>query len=57
MASASPFDTHLLDQKVKTLVNAQLKSILKKEKLAISGLKAVLQNRIIDRKLENPPCA
>ncbi|KAI4140036.1 MAG: hypothetical protein L6R39_005988 [Caloplaca ligustica] len=49
MASASPFDTHLLDQKVKTLVNAQLKSILKKEKLAISGLKAVLQNRIIDQ--------
>ncbi|KAI4178540.1 MAG: hypothetical protein L6R41_008345 [Letrouitia leprolyta] len=47
MASQSPFDTHLADQKVKTLVNAQLKVILKREKLAVSGLKAAMQNRII----------
>lgn len=54
MASLSTFDTHLADQKVKTLVNAQLKSILKREKLAVSGLKAAMQNRIIGRKLEKP---
>ncbi|KAL8945142.1 MAG: hypothetical protein Q9211_000354 [Gyalolechia sp. 1 TL-2023] len=47
MASLSSFDTHLADQKVKTLVNAQLKAILKREKLAVSGLKAAMQNRII----------
>ncbi|KAL9592913.1 MAG: hypothetical protein Q9219_007711 [cf. Caloplaca sp. 3 TL-2023] len=47
MASQSTFDTHLTDQKVKTLVNAQLKSILKREKLAVSGLKVAMQNRII----------
>ncbi|KAL8824751.1 MAG: hypothetical protein Q9170_008055 [Blastenia crenularia] len=52
MASPTTFDTHLTDQKVKTLVNAQLKAILKKEKLAVSGLKATMQNRIIGRKLE-----
>ncbi|KAL9602127.1 MAG: hypothetical protein Q9179_002635 [Wetmoreana sp. 5 TL-2023] len=49
MASSSAFDTHLTDQKVKTLVNAQLKSILKREKLAVSGLKAAMQNRIISQ--------
>lgn len=54
MASQSPFDTHLADQKVKTLVNAQLKVILKREKLAVSGLKAAMQNRIIGRKLPKP---
>ncbi|KAL8694508.1 MAG: hypothetical protein Q9218_000838 [Villophora microphyllina] len=47
MASLSAFDTHVADQKVKTLVNAQLKTILKREKLAVSGLKAAMQNRII----------
>lgn len=51
MASLSDFDTHLVDQRVKTLVNAQLKSILKKEKLAVSGVKAAMQDRIIGRKL------
>ncbi|KAL8944400.1 MAG: hypothetical protein Q9216_000451 [Gyalolechia sp. 2 TL-2023] len=50
MASSSSFDTHLADQKVKTLVNAQLKVILKREKLAVSGLKAAMQNRIIGPK-------
>ena len=51
MASQSPYDTHLADQKVKTLVNAQLKSILKKETLAVSGVKAAMQHRIISRKI------
>ncbi|KAL8873920.1 MAG: hypothetical protein Q9174_000667 [Haloplaca sp. 1 TL-2023] len=49
MASLSAFDTSLVDQRVKTLVNAQLKSVLKREKLAVSGLKAAMQDRIIQR--------
>ncbi|KAL8817863.1 MAG: hypothetical protein Q9223_003382 [Gallowayella weberi] len=49
MASHLPFDTHLAEQKVKTLVNAQLKSILKRERLAVSGVKAAMQARITDR--------
>ena len=51
MASNSPFEIHLVEQKVKTLVNAQLKSILKRERLLVSGLKATMQTRIVDRKL------
>ncbi|KAL8641609.1 MAG: hypothetical protein Q9228_001608 [Teloschistes exilis] len=47
MASSSAFDTHSADQRVKTLVNTQLKSILKRERLAVSGLKAAMQNRLI----------
>ena len=35
--------------KVKTLINNQLKIILKKEGLPVSGAKATLQTRIIDR--------
>ncbi|KAI4173814.1 MAG: hypothetical protein LQ348_006477 [Seirophora lacunosa] len=53
MASAPSFDTQSADQRVKTLVNAQLKIILKKEKLAVSGLKAAMQHRIISRKDES----
>lgn len=53
MASAPSFDTQNADQRVKTLVNAQLKIILKKEKLAVSGLKAAMQHRIISRKDES----
>ncbi|KAI4117818.1 MAG: hypothetical protein LQ345_002022 [Seirophora villosa] len=49
MASAPSFDTQNADQRVKTLVNAQLKIILKKEKLAVSGLKAAMQHRIISQ--------
>ncbi|KAL8651070.1 MAG: hypothetical protein Q9210_003466 [Variospora velana] len=48
MASAPSFDTQNADQRVKTLVNAQLKSILKKEKLAVSGLKAAMQHQLHD---------
>ena len=51
MAPQSAFDTHIVEQKVKTLVNAQLKSILKRENLLVSGLKAAMQRRITDRKL------
>ncbi|KAL8972855.1 MAG: hypothetical protein Q9183_000330 [Haloplaca sp. 2 TL-2023] len=49
MASESAFDTNLVDQRVKTLVNAQLKTVLKREKLAVSGLKAAMQDRIIQQ--------
>ncbi|KAL9044469.1 MAG: hypothetical protein Q9214_002393, partial [Letrouitia sp. 1 TL-2023] len=49
MASAGLFDTHLAESTVKTLVNAQLKNILKKEGLLVSGVKAALQDRIIAR--------
>ncbi|KAL8923399.1 MAG: hypothetical protein Q9172_003148 [Xanthocarpia lactea] len=51
MASHSPFEIHLVEQKVKTLVNAQLKSILKRERLLVSGLKAAMQTRIVDHTL------
>ncbi|KAL8791435.1 MAG: hypothetical protein Q9213_000051 [Squamulea squamosa] len=49
MASHTVFDTHIAEQKVKTLVNAQLKSILKRERLLLSGVKAAMQKRIVDQ--------
>ncbi|KAL8651884.1 MAG: hypothetical protein Q9226_004509 [Calogaya cf. arnoldii] len=49
MAPQSAFETNIVEQKVKTLVNAQLKSILKKENLLVSGLKAAMQRRITDQ--------
>ncbi|RAK96428.1 uncharacterized protein BO80DRAFT_458967 [Aspergillus ibericus CBS 121593] len=49
MASAGQFsDTQNLVALVKTLTNAQLKDILRNEGLAVSGVKASLQLRIID---------
>ncbi|PWY64296.1 SUMO ligase SizA [Aspergillus heteromorphus CBS 117.55] len=49
MASAGQFlDNQSLSALVKTLTNAQLKHILRNEGLAVSGLKASLQLRIID---------
>ena len=50
MDTASAFDTRAVDAKVKTLVNAQLKTILKREGLTVSGVKAAMQDRIIKRK-------
>lgn len=51
MASQGPFqDTPAVIAKVKTLINAQLKSVLKKEGLLVSGVKAAMQDRIISRK-------
>lgn len=44
-------DTQSLVALVKTLTNAQLKDILRNEGLAVSGVKASLQLRIIDCKL------
>lgn len=51
MASQGPFqDIPAVIAKVKTLINAQLKSVLKKEGLLVSGVKAAMQDRIISRK-------
>ena len=49
MASVDPTNSDATIAKVKTLVNNQLKQILKKEGLPVSGAKAALQSRIIDR--------
>ena len=50
MASAGPFDAQTVAAKVKTLINAQLKTILKREGLPVSGVKATMQGRIIARR-------
>lgn len=50
MASNEYINPQTLVAKVKMLINAQLKEILKREGLAVSGLKSVLQERIISRK-------
>ena len=50
MASNGHIDTQPLVGKVKMLINTQLKEVLKKEKLPVSGVKATLQERIIARK-------
>ena len=50
MASNEYINPQALVAKVKMLINAQLKEILKREGLAVSGLKSVLQERIISRK-------
>ena len=50
MASAGPLDAHSVIAKVKTLINAHLRAVLKGEGLAVSGVKAAMQERIISRK-------
>lgn len=47
MASTGNLDAHTVIAKVKTLINAQLKTVLKKGNLPVSGVKAVMQERII----------
>ena len=54
MASAGFHDAHNVTAKVKILINAQLKSVLKKEGLPVSGVKAAMQERIIARKFNCP---
>lgn len=54
MASPGFYDAQALIAKVKILINAQLKSVLKKEGLAVSGVKAAMQDRIITRKYHLP---
>ena len=51
MASTAPIDTQTVTAKVKTLINTQLKAVLKKEGLPVSGVKAAMQDRIIKRRL------
>ncbi len=51
MASAGPANPEQVAVKVKTLINNQLKQILKKEGLPVSGAKAALQSRITEREL------
>lgn len=51
MASAGPANPEQVAVKVKTLINNQLKQILKKEGLPVSGAKATLQSRITEREL------
>ena len=53
MTSVEPVNAEAVAAKVKTLINNQLKMILKKESLPVSGAKATLQTRIINR--ESPP--
>ena len=48
MASAAPLNPDIVSAKVKTLMNNQLKTILKKESLPVSGAKAAMQTRIIN---------
>ena len=49
MASITPIEVQTVVAKVKTLINAQLKTVLKKEGLAVSGVKSAMQGRIIAR--------
>lgn len=51
MASAGPANPEQVAVKVKTLINNQLKQILKREGLPVSGAKATLQSRITERGL------
>ena len=48
-AMSGPLDAHSVTAKVKILINAQLKTVLKREGLPVSGVKATLQERIIAR--------
>lgn len=50
MASISHGDVQSVAAKVKILINAQLKQVLKREGLPVSGVKAAMQERIIRRK-------
>ncbi|CAF9906400.1 SUMO ligase siz1 [Imshaugia aleurites] len=49
MASAGALNPDIVSAKVKTLMNNQLKTILKKEGLPVSGAKAAMQTRIINK--------
>ncbi|KAK4692514.1 hypothetical protein P7C71_g4703, partial [Lecanoromycetidae sp. Uapishka_2] len=49
MASTGPANPDTVAIKVKTLIASQLKQVLKKEGLPVSGVKAALQTRIIEQ--------
>lgn len=54
MASDGLMNPQPLIGKVKMLINTQLKDVLRREKLPVSGAKAAMQERIIDRKCAIP---
>lgn len=54
MASAGALNPDIVSAKVKTLMNNQLKTILKKESLPVSGAKAAMQTRIINSESHSP---
>lgn len=47
--ASSKSDAHVVLIKIKTLINAQLKQVLRKEHLAVSGAKAAMQDRLTAR--------
>ena len=49
--SLDPYSVQVVVAKAKTLINTQLKQILRTENLPVSGAKAVMQERIINRML------
>ena len=53
MASDGLINPQSLIAKVKLLTNAQLKDVLKREGLPVSGVKSLLQERLIARKFES----
>lgn len=52
-SSGQPLDPHVVIARVKTLINAHLKNVLKGEGLPVSGVKSAMQGRIIARKFWN----
>ena len=53
MASDGLINAQALVAKVKLLTNAQLKDVLKREGLPVSGVKQLLQERLIARKFKS----
>jgi len=49
-SSGQPLDPLVVVARVKTLINAHLKNVLKGEGLPVSGVKSAMQGRIIARK-------
>lgn len=54
MSSPGALNPDIVSAKVKTLMNNQLKTILKKESLPVSGAKAAMQTRIINSESYSP---
>lgn len=52
-SSGQPLDPHVVVARVKTLINAHLKNVLKGEGLPVSGVKSAMQGRIIARMFWN----
>jgi len=48
--TSNNLDRGALVARIKTLINTQLKTVLKRERLTVSGAKAILQERLILRR-------